>query len=256
MRILLGGLHGRMGEELTKMTRSGRYDAEIVAGVDARLEGSCEFDDIPCVEKFDYADADVDIVIDFSHHSATKDILKFTTKNRLPLVLATTGQTGEERDAVAAASKIIPIFWSANLSIGVALLESLLRQVVAAMPDAEVEIIEKHNAGKADAPSGTALLLADTVKSVKKDAKTVIGRNGYLRRARGEIGIHSVRIGNISGEHEILVGSDNQMITLKHTAYNRALFAEGALSAAKFLLGKPAGLYGMKDLIEEGRQGL
>ena len=252
MRILLGGLHGRMGEEFTKMAATGLYDVDVVAGVDVRLEGSCEFDDIPCVENFEDADADVDMVVDFSHHSATKDLLKFTTKNRLPLVLATTGQTGEEREEVVAASKIIPVFWSANLSLGVALLESLLKQVVAAMPDAEVEIIEKHNAGKADAPSGTALLFADTVKSVKKDAKTVIGRNGYIRRARGEIGIHSVRIGNIAGEHEILIGSENQIITLKHTAYSRALFAEGAMSAARFLFGKPAGLYGMKDLINEG----
>lgn len=248
----MGGIHGRMGEELTRLTRGGYCGAIVVSGVDRRLDGSCEFDDIPCVERFDFADPDADVVIDFSHHSATRELLRFTVKNRLPLVLATTGQTGEEKALIFEAAKSIPLFFSSNLSLGVALLESIVRQVVSAMPEAEVEIIEKHHDGKIDAPSGTALMLAETVKTLKKDAKIVTGRNGYMRRSRSEIGIHSVRIGNISGEHEVMIGGENQMITLKHESYSRALFAEGALSAAKFLVGKPAGLYGMNDLISEG----
>ena len=147
------------------------------------------------------------------------------------------------------ASEYIPLFFSANYSFGIALLIDLAKKTAAAMPDAEIEIIEKHHDRKLDAPSGTAVAIANAITEVRPSAYAVTGRSGMGKRTKEEIGIHAVRMGNIVGEHEVIIGTPNQTITLKHEAHDRALFAEGALTAAKFLYNKPAGFYNMNDLI-------
>ncbi|MCQ2409743.1 MAG: 4-hydroxy-tetrahydrodipicolinate reductase [Clostridia bacterium] len=247
MRILISGICGHMGKEVEKLALEGYKGASIVAGVDFKNDGSAS---VKCAVDFDYAETDVDCIIDFSNHACTKYLLDFAVKNNLPLVLATTGQTEEEKESIKKASEKIPLFYSANYSMGIAILTELAKKTAALMPDAEIEIIEKHHDRKVDAPSGTALALADAIKEVRPDCYTKNGRDGSSKRGQNEIGIHSVRLGNIVGEHEVIIGTQNQTITLKHEAHSRALFAEGALCAAAFLMGKPAGLYDMKKMLE------
>lgn len=164
-------------------------------------------------------------------------------------MVATTGYTPEEFAKLEAGAKKIAIFQSYNMSVGVALLARLVKQAAAIFGGCDVEIVEAHHNRKADAPSGTALMLADAVKSQRPDAEYVYGRSGQHKRQPNEIGIHSLRMGNVVGEHEVIFATDNQTITLKHQAHDRALFAEGALTAAGFLVGQPAGFYHMDDLL-------
>ena len=195
---------------------------------------------------------DADVIIDFSHHSATPGLLRYATERSLPVVLATTGHTPEELEAVNEAAGSVAVFRSANMSLGVALLAGLAKKAAALMPDADVEIVETHHNRKLDAPSGTALMLAEEIKKAREGSFVTCGRSGMSPRKKGEIGISSVRRGNIVGIHEIIFSTGTESITLKHEAHTRALFADGALSAARFLAGKPAGLYGMSDLVAAG----
>ncbi|MBO4769426.1 MAG: 4-hydroxy-tetrahydrodipicolinate reductase [Clostridia bacterium] len=246
MRILLSGLNGHMGKEVVALARQGCRGANIVAGVDfLNTSGN-----IPCAGSFEYAEADVDCVIDFSHHSCTGKLLEYAIKNRLPLVIATTGQTEEEKKMISDASDVIPIFYAANFSIGIALLIEMAKKAASVLPEAEIEIVEVHHDRKLDAPSGTALAIANALQTVRADATFKAGRNGAGKREKNEIGISSVRMGNIVGIHEVMICTSTQTITLKHEAHSRALFAEGALAAADFICGKTAGLYGMSDMIK------
>jgi len=246
MKILINGYLGFMGKEVAKLCRANYRGAELACGVD---QVAAEDEGIICYAGFDGAPADVDCVVDFSHHSCTKALLDFCTANNLPLVLATTGQTEEERAAIAEAAKKIPLFFAANYSLGIALLIELAKKTAATMPDAEIEIIEKHHDRKLDAPSGTALAIARAIQTVRPDAELNLGRSGMAKRTPTEIGIHAIRMGNIVGEHEVMVGTQNQTITLKHEAHSRALFAEGALAAAAWLMDKAPGLYDMPDML-------
>ena len=246
MRILVSGLGGAMGREVAKLALAGYRGAELAGGVSPH---GCDGFGVPCAADFDHAVADVDCVVDFSHHSATGALLSFVKENRLPLVLATTGHTEAEKAVILAAATEVPLFFSANCSLGVALLIELAKKTAAAMPDAEIEIIEKHHDRKLDAPSGTALAIADAIREVRPDATLNCGRSGHGKRTPHEIGVHAIRMGNIVGEHEVMIGTDSQTITLKHEAHSRALFAEGALAAAAFLQGKPNGFYTMESMI-------
>lgn len=246
MRILLIGIAGFMGQEVVRLAQNGVKNAEIVAGVD-KNKPVC---DIECFDSFDNARTDVDCIIDFSHHSLTEPLLKFATENRIPLVLATTGQTEEENAAILEASKKLPIFFSSNYSLGIALLIDSAKKVAAAMPEADIEIIEYHHNRKLDAPSGTAKSIFNAIKEVRKNAFPNLFRSQTGKRQKNEIGIHSVRSGNIVGIHEVIVGTESQTITLRHHAHNRAVFAEGALAAAEFLIGKNDGLYEIADLLK------
>jgi 4-hydroxy-tetrahydrodipicolinate reductase len=154
------------------------------------------------------------------------------------------------------AKRDIPIFHSGNMSLGIALLMELARTVASHMPEAEVEIIEKHHNRKLDAPSGTALMLADAIKEARPESFSKVGRSGHGKRCPEEIGIHSVRMGNIVGVHEVIIGTPNQTITLKHEAHDRALFAEGAIAAAEFLVNCPNGKYDMKSIVEGKNEAL
>ena len=190
------------------------------------------------------------IACSFSHFSVTDSLLAFCTANNLPLVLATTGHTETQKDAIKKAAAQIPIFYAANYSMGIALLIELAKKTASAFPEADIEIVETHHNRKADAPSGTALAIFDAIKEVRSKAVKKLGRGGMCKRTPEEIGIHAIRMGNITGIHEVIIGTQNQTITLKHEAHSRALFAEGALAAAEYIISKGPGLYSMKNLIE------
>ena len=248
MKILICGVGGRMGREVAKMALEGARGATPVAGFDVIPVDTREF---PTYNDWYSVQETPDCIVDFSHHAGTAAMLEYACAKKVPVVLATTGHTPEEAELIAQAAKKIPVFHSANMSLGVALLVELAKMTAKTFPDADIEIIEKHHNRKLDAPSGTALLLANAIKEVRTKAKLIFGRQGQAKREMEEIGIHAIRMGNIVGEHEVIVGTDTQTITLKHEAHSRALFAEGALAAAEFLIGKPAGIYDMKRMIAE-----
>ena len=247
MNILICGILGHMGREVEKLCLAGYRGATLAGGVDYFANG-----DTPGVYKsFDLVKSpeEIDCIVDFSHHSITPDLLKFARDNSLPVVLSTTGHTEEELALIKESARYIPIFHSGNMSLGVALLCELAKTVAKTMPEAEIEIIERHHNRKIDAPSGTALMLANAIKEVRPDTYQKVGRSGHGKREFSEIGIHSIRMGNIVGVHEVIVTTGNQTITLKHEAHDRALFAEGGLCAAEFLVGADSGLYDMKSIV-------
>ena len=243
IKVLINGAMGRMGRKVTEMVENDP-ELEVAAKVDA---GAPDAEGVYAAAA-DY-EGPADVVIDFSFHTSAPALMDYCVSNGVPAVVATTGHTDEELAAIQAASEKVAIFRSANMSVGIALLKRLVKQAAEVFPDSEVEIIEAHHDQKADAPSGTALMLADAVKEERPDATYVMGRSGQCKRTKEEIGIHSLRMGNVTGEHEVIFATPNQTITLKHEAHDRALFADGAIAAAKFLAGKAPGMYGMEDLL-------
>ena len=247
MRIILTGYTGHMGREVRTCAEAAE-NCEIVAGVDMMIPASEGI----CVKNFVECKAEADVIIDFSHHSMTKELLDFAEGRKLPVVLATTGQTEEEKIRIREAAEKIPVFLAANYSLGIATLTDLVKRAAALYPDGEIEIVEQHHDRKLDAPSGTALALFNAVKEVRPAAEANCGRSGQGKRTKDEVGIHAVRMGNIVGVHEVMIGTQNERITLKHEAFSRGVFAEGSLKAAAFLIGKAPGMYDMKDLLKEG----
>ena len=243
MKILLCGYGGHMGREVRACAERDP-DSEIAAGVDPMIpaEGVC-------VSSFDDCRAEADVIIDFSHHTMTCALLDYAEAKKLPVVLATTGQTDGEKARIKEAAKTIPVFLAANYSLGIATLTDLVKRAAALYPDGEIEIVEQHHDRKLDAPSGTALALFSAVKEVRPEATASCGRSGQGKRTKDEVGIHAIRMGNIVGVHEVMIGTQNERITLKHEAFSRGVFAEGSLKAAKFLTGKTPGIYDMKDLL-------
>ena len=246
MKVIVHGAGGHMGRIICGMAEEGKCGAELAAQISPELTADPAAGIYTALNDFS---GEADVVIDFSNHSATADLLEYCTGRGLPVVIATTGQTAEERAMIAEAAERIPVFFAANMSIGVAVLCDLARRAAAAFPEADIEIIELHHHRKLDVPSGTALMIANAIRDVRADAEFNIGRHENGKRRPEEIGIHSVRIGNEVGTHEILISNGNETLTLKHEAESRALFAEGAMKAAAFLCGKPAGLYNMQDMI-------
>lgn len=244
MKYLICGACGHMGRIMLRLITERCPDADVIP-VDAKPD--CE-DVYRSIE--DYRGT-ADCIIDFSHHSGTKTLTDYAARTGTPLVLATTGQTAEELEMIRAAAKRTAVFFSSNFSVGIAVLCRLARQAAAAFPDADIEIVEAHHNRKLDVPSGTALTLARSIQAQRKDAVLNIGRHENGKRQKQEIGVHSLRLGNVVGMHEIHIATATQTLTLRHEAHDRKLFAEGALDAAAFLRGKPAGLYGMEDLLKE-----
>lgn len=241
MKIIVCGALGRMGRITVNKIESAE-DLTLAAAVD--LAGG---DDVlTSLEDFR---GEADLIIDFSFHTAAPAIMDWAVKHNTAVIMCTTGHDDAERATILAAAEKIPVFYSANMSLGIALLIELAKKTAAAFPDADIEIVETHHNRKADAPSGTALALGNAIKTVRTDAVFHTGRKGMAKREPKEIGFHAIRRGNIPGIHEVIVSTDNQSISLKHEVYDRALFADGALAAARFLSGKRAGLYQMKDLI-------
>ncbi|MDO4961382.1 MAG: 4-hydroxy-tetrahydrodipicolinate reductase [Eubacteriales bacterium] len=249
MKVIINGAGGAMGKNVQAVVTSGVYDTEAFALVDKFYKG--ELADNQYTSLYDIK-GDADIVIDFSHHSGTAELLEFCTAKKLPVVIATTGHTDDELELIKKASEQTAVFKTTNFSVGVAVLCDLVKKAAAAFPDADVEIIERHHNRKVDAPSGTALTIAENIQEVRENSKLVMGRSGSsCKREPGDIGIHAVRYGNEVGTHEIIISTGYETITLKHEAEDRKLFADGAVKAAVYLCGKPAGMYGMKELLAE-----
>ena len=194
-------------------------------------------------------EAEGDVLVDFSHHTATGDVAAFCESRGMAAVIATTGHTPEEVLAVERLSERVPVFLSANMSVGVALLCEMARKAASVFPDADIEIIECHHNKKLDVPSGTALLIARRLTEVREGATVLVGRRDNGLRPRGEIGIHSLRYGNEIGRHEVIISTGSETLTLRHEAENRSLFAGGAQAAARFVAGRAPGLYDMRDLL-------
>ena len=248
MNILICGVGGRMGREVSSLALAGMRGARVVAGYDIAPVDTREF---PTYTDWSSVAETPDCIIDFSHHAGTPAMLAYAKEKKIPVVLATTGHTDEELALIEEAAKEIPLFHSANMSLGVALLAELAKTTAKLFPDADIEIIEQHHNRKLDAPSGTALLLAKAIRTVREKANFVFGRSGQAKRAPEDIGIHAIRMGNIVGIHEVIVGTDSQTITLKHEAHSRALFAEGALAAAEYVIEQGVGLYDMNSMIQK-----
>ena len=243
MKVIVNGALGRMGKEVTRLVNEGYKNAEPFGLVDAFGEAE------GVVRSADELAGHADVIVDFSGHAAAPAICAYAVRTGTPAVIATTGHTEEEKAVILEAAKKVPVFYSANMSLGVALLCELAAKAAALYPDADIEIVETHHNRKLDAPSGTALMIADAIKTVKTDAEYTLGRAGHAKREKKEIGIHAIRMGNVVGEHEVHIGTDTETITLTHKAHDRSLFAEGALVAAAFLQGKKAGLYTMRDMV-------
>lgn len=246
MDILLCGSGGRMGAAVAAALTPGD---RIAAGVDVNPAATSRFPVFATPAEFC---GHADVIIDFSHHSALAGLLEYARQSGTPAVICTTGHTEEELAAMKAASAEIPVFFSRNMSLGINLLLSLCRKAARTLgAEFDVEIIEKHHNQKLDAPSGTALMLADAIAGADDDPHPLVfDRSGRReKRPRGEIGIHAVRGGSIVGEHEVLFAGKDEIITLTHSATSREIFASGALRAAHFLVGKPAGMYSMDDVV-------
>ena len=226
----------------------------------AAIENSSEFELVCAVDASatsennmvrDIADfhGEADCVIDFSFHTSAPSISTYIKEKKIPAVIATTGHNEAETKAIHEAAEFAAVFFAGNMSVGVGLTSKLACEVARMFPDADCEIVETHHNQKMDAPSGTALMIANDIKKARGEAEFVCGRSGMNLRTRGEIGISAVRLGNIVGQHSIIFDTGTQQIEIKHTSHDRALFADGALQAAKFLMDKPAGLYEMEDLL-------
>lgn len=192
---------------------------------------------------------DADVVIDFSHHTAVKDVLNYAKEIGAAAVIGTTGHTEEEKQLIYRAAREIPVFYSGNMSLGIAVLCRLARDAARYFPDADIEIVEVHHNRKVDAPSGTALMLYHAIQEVRPDAAAHCGRAGEGKREKNEIGISSLRMGSVVGIHEVHIHTGTQCLTLRHEAVTRAMLADGAVDAARFVVGKPAGLYTMDSML-------
>ena len=250
IRIIMNGCNGKMGQVITRLAAEDK-DCEIVAGVDVNTSIQNTY---PVYKSLDEFDGDSDVVIDFSHPSCLTGILEYCKKKKLPVILSTTGFTPEQKEEFKAASLEVPVFFSANMSLGINLLIALAKKATKLLEgNFDIEIIEKHHNQKIDAPSGTALAIADAIdETLSYPAEYIYDRHN-VRRKRGEheIGIHAVRGGTIVGEHEVLFAGTDEVIELKHSAHSKEVFAVGAIKAAKFIMSKPAGMYDMNDLIAE-----
>ena len=234
MNIIVTGAGGRMGKKVCALD-----GVNVVCAVDPNLD----------IKSISECTAPADGIIDFSYHGAAPEICGYAVSHGLPVVFATTGHTPDELEAIKSAARSVPVFMSANMSLGIAVLCDFAKKAAAVFPDADIEIVETHHNRKLDAPSGTALMLAEAVSEVREDAELVSGRVGQRPRKKGEIGIHALRMGNIVGEHAVMICTDTQRLTLKHEAMDRALFAEGALRALEFISGKAPRMYTMKDMV-------
>ena len=190
-----------------------------------------------------------DMVIDFSHHTAVADVLDYAKKNGCAAVIGTTGHTADEKELIYKAAQEIPVFYSGNMSLGIAVLCRLARQAAAYFPDADIEIVEIHHNRKVDAPSGTAHMLFNAIRQARPDAVEICGRAGEGKRKKNEVGVASLRLGTVVGVHEVHIHTGSQCLTLRHEAVTRAMLADGAVDAARFMEGKTAGLYDMESLL-------
>lgn len=251
-KMILSGCGGKMGQVITSLVAE-RDDCIIAAGIDPSMPRMSYpvFPDAASVEET----IEADVIVDFSHPSALNGLIAFARSRTLPLVEATTGLSEEQFASVRALADTVPVFHSANMSLGVSLLSELVKQATRVLGEQfDIEIVEKHHNQKVDAPSGTALMLADAAASqLPEETAYVCGRSERReKRPKNEIGIHSVRGGTIVGEHDVIFAGQDEIVTLSHQAMSKDIFAAGAVSAAVFVVGKEPGLYSMADLVNEG----
>lgn len=250
VKILMHGCNGKMGRMITEIVKN-EEDAVIAAGVD-KFTGIPN--DYPVFEKITQCDVDVDVVIDFSNAGAVDELLDYCVKKSLPVVLCTTGLSDEQLKKVDECSEKIAVLKSANMSMGINLLLKLLKDAAKVLAPAgyDIELVEKHHNQKLDAPSGTALALADSINEAMGNEYEYVYDRSQVRKKRDakEIGISAVRAGTIVGEHEVIFAGTDEVIEFKHTAYSRSVFAKGAVEAGKFLAEQPAGMYDMGDVIQ------
>ena len=248
VEVILHGCNGRMGQMLSELI-SKDEEMKVVAGIEPSGEAK---NDYPVYKSFDELKETADVIIDFSTASAIDGLLDYCEKTHTPLVLCSTGLSEAQLGRVERLAKVSAVLVSANMSLGINVLLKLLKNVTKTLygNGFDIEIVEKHHNQKLDAPSGTALALADVMKEELDDISYNLDRSKVRKkRERNEIGISAVRGGTIVGEHEVIFAGTDEVIEIKHTAYCRAIFAKGAMSAAKFLSGKSAGKYSMSDVI-------
>lgn len=249
VRAIMHGCNGRMGRVVTGLVREDEA-IEIVAGVDAYTGID---NDYPVFESIEKCNVDADVVIDFSNAKAVDGLLHFCTEKQMPVVLCSTGLSEEQLEKVEKSAEKTAVLKSANMSLGINLLLKLLKDATKVLAPAgyDIEIVEKHHNQKLDAPSGTAIALADSINETMGNSFEYTYDRSKERKKREtkEIGISAVRGGTIVGEHEVLYAGPDEVIEFKHTAYSRGVFGKGAVEAAKYLAGKPAGRYDMSDVI-------
>ena len=238
MRAVVCGANGAMGKLICEI-----LGAEVAGKVSIDGENGVAktFGELGAVN--------ADVVIDFSHHTAVASVLDYAREIGAAAVIGTTGHTPEEKALIYAAAEEIPVFYAGNVSLGIAVLCRLVKDAVKYFPDADVEIVEIHHTRKVDAPSGTAKMLFNAVKEVRPDAYENCGRSGEGKRTKNEVGIHALRMGNVVGIHEVHINTGNQILTLKHESGSRAMLADGAVAAARFMEGKGKGLYDMESIL-------
>jgi len=248
VNIIINGCNGKMGKFISSII-SDRDDCRVVAGFDINTQAN---DGFPVYAQPDEYKGEADVIIDFSHPSSLEKLLDYAKKNNLPIVVSTTGLSDEQKNDLAQAAKVIPVFFSANMSIGVSLIAELAKTAAKILGQGfDIEIIEKHHNQKIDAPSGTALMLADAICEVVPEEMTYEYNRQAKRgkRTKNEIGIHAVRGGTIVGEHDVIFAGRDEVITISHSAASKEIFAVGAVNAALFLVNKEPKLYSMKDFV-------
>lgn len=249
VKVLLSGANGKMGRVIAESI-SNRDTCEIVCGVDISDSGNHPF---PIYKNANSVTEEVDVIIDFSHPSALGDILDFAVQRKIPAVIATTGMCKEHIDLINEAAQSVPVFFTYNMSLGVNLLADLAKRAAAVLSDDfDIEIVEAHHNQKIDAPSGTAIMLADAICDAVPNQNFVFEYDRHskrVKRQKNEIGFHSIRGGTITGEHEIIFAGTDELVKLSHSAGSKNIFAVGSVNAALFLVGKSEGIYNMTDLI-------
>ncbi len=238
MRAVVCGANGAMGTLISASLGEEVVGRVSIDGADGVAKTFAELGRV-----------DADVVIDFSHHSAITDVLAYAKAIGAAAVIGTTGHTDEEKAQIYAASETQPVFYSGNMSLGIAVLCRLAKQAAQAFPDADIEIVEVHHTRKVDAPSGTAHMLFQSIQEVRPNATEHCGRAGEGKREKDEIGISSLRMGNVVGVHEVHICTATQSLTLRHEAFTRAMLADGAVDAARFVSEKPVGLYTMENML-------
>jgi 4-hydroxy-tetrahydrodipicolinate reductase len=249
LNVILHGCNGKMGKTLQNIIAQ-EPDISVIAGIDLNMSS----EPVPFKLYMSPLDCETkaDVIIDFSNHEAVEDLLTYCVKAKVPVVIATTGLGDKELELIWKASEEIPVFHSANMSLGINVLSKMLKTAVPVLEeDFNIEIVEKHHCKKADSPSGTALLLANAINdaaSIKKEF--IFGRHSKNDQCKiSEMGIHSIRGGSIPGEHTVIFAGPDEVIEVTHTVYSREIFAHGALKAAKFIVAKSSGLYTMEDMM-------
>lgn len=249
VKAIMHGCSGKMGQVITGLIAEEK-EITIVAGVDPSPREGTPY---PVYENLDACDVEADVIIDFSNAAAVDSLLEYSVRRQIPAVVCTTGLSEEQKAHIYAAAEQVGIVYSANMSLGINLLMKLVREAARVLADAgfDIEIVEKHHNQKVDAPSGTALALADSINHALDDAYSYTYDRSQQRKKREktEIGISAVRGGTIVGEHEVIFAGTDEVIEFNHRAYSKSIFGKGAVQAAKFLAGKPQGLYTMADVI-------